>query len=96
MDSGERSRIEALSTFRKRRGTYRHGASVADGMVQLPFILPTDPEDAVIDPSSAIEKGVEAPTLKPGDIIAGQYEILGPIAHAVSYTHLTLPTNREV
>ena len=81
VDSGERSRIEALSTFRKRRGTHRSGASVADGMVQLPFIAPTNPEDAVIDPSSAIEKGVEAPTLKSGDIIAGQYEILGPIAH---------------
>ena len=81
VDSGERSRIEALSTFRKRRGTYRSGASVADGMVQLPFIPPTNPEDAVIDPSAAIEKGVEAPTLKAGDIIAGQYEILGPIAH---------------
>ena len=81
VDSGERSRIEALSMFRKRRGTHRSGASVADGMVQLPFIAPTNPEDAVIDPSSAIEKGVEAPTLKSGDIIAGQYEILGPIAH---------------
>ena len=63
VDSGERSRIEALSTFRKRRGTYRSGASVADGMVQLPFIPPTNPEDAVIEPSAAIEKGVEAPTL---------------------------------
>ncbi|MCZ9304944.1 protein kinase [Corynebacterium sp. c9Ua_112] len=81
VDSGERSRIEALSTFRKRRGTHRSGASVADGMVQLPFIAPTDPEDAVIDPTSAIEKGIAPPTLKAGDIIAGQYEILGPIAH---------------
>ena len=81
VDSGERSRIEALSTFRKRRGTHRSGASVADGMVQLPFIAPTDPEDAVIDPTSAIEKGTAPPTLKAGDIIAGQYEILGPIAH---------------
>ncbi|MGM1323502.1 tetratricopeptide repeat protein [Corynebacterium macclintockiae] len=81
VDSGERSRIEALSTFRRRRGTHRSGASVADGMVQLPFIAPTDPEDAVIDPTSAIEKGTAPPTLKAGDIIAGQYEILGPIAH---------------
>ncbi len=81
VDSGERSRIEALSTFRKRRGTHRSGASVADGMVQLPFIAPTDPEDAVIDPTAAIEKGTAPPTLKAGDIIAGQYEILGPIAH---------------
>lgn len=81
VDSGERSRIEALSTFRKRRGTHRSGASVADGMVQLPFIAPTNPEDAVIDPTAAIEKGTAPPTLKAGDIIAGQYEILGPIAH---------------
>jgi serine/threonine-protein kinase PknG len=79
--SSERSRQEALSTFRRRRGTSRRGAEVAGGMVRLPFIPPTDPEDAVIDPTPAVEAGTEAPTLVPGDIVAGQYEIRGPIAH---------------
>lgn len=81
MDSGERSRREALSTFRQRRGINRSGATVASGMVRLPFISPTDPRDAVIDPSEAIAKGIEPPSLHAGDIIAGQYEVLGPLAH---------------
>lgn len=81
LEPGERSRREALSEFRRLRGTRRRGAQVAGGMVQLPFIPPTDPEQAVIDPADDIAKGVKPPTLKKGDIIAGQYEILGPIAH---------------
>ena len=59
LEPGERSRREALSEFRRLRGTRRRGAQVAGGMVRLPFIPPTDPEKAVIDPTSAIEKGVE-------------------------------------
>ena len=81
VDSGERSRREALSTFRQRRGIHRHGAIVAGGMVHLPFVSPHDPNSAVIDPSEAIAKGVEPPSLSRGDIIADQYEVLGPIAH---------------
>ncbi|QNH95507.1 serine/threonine protein kinase [Corynebacterium anserum] len=81
IDSGERSRREALSTFRERRSINRKGALVAGGMVHLPFVRPTDPHQAVIDPREAISKGVKAPTLHEGDIIAGQYEVLGPIAH---------------
>lgn len=81
VDSGERSRREALSTFRQRRGANRQGAVVADGMVRLPFIRPTEPEQAITDPQKAIDNGVQPPTLKAGDMIAGQYEVLGPIAH---------------
>ena len=81
VDSGERSRREALSTFRELRGAAREGKNVADGMVHLPFITPPVPEEAIIDPSDAIAKGIDPPTLKAGDLIAGQYEILGPIAH---------------
>lgn len=81
MDSGERSRREALSTFRQRRGIHRHGATVAGGMVRLPFVTPTDPRSATIDPSEAVANGVTPPTLKAGDIVADQYEVLGPIAH---------------
>ena len=83
-DSGERSRREALSTFRRRRGTSRAGAEVAGGMVRLPFIPPTNPPDAVIDDEEvekAVAKGTERPVLQPGDIVAAQYEVLGPIAH---------------
>lgn len=81
IDSGERSRREALSTFRERRAVNRKGAVVAGGMVHLPFVKPNDPRHAVIDAREAIAKGVDAPTLHEGDIVAGQYEVLGPIAH---------------
>ncbi|RAV34197.1 serine/threonine protein kinase [Corynebacterium heidelbergense] len=81
VDSSELSRQRALSTFRQRRGTSRGGAVVAGGMVTLPFVHPTEPAEAIIDPAEEIAKGVEPPTLRKGDIIANQYEILGPVAH---------------
>ena len=80
-DAGERSRREALSTFRQRRGTSRAGADIAGGMVRLPFLPSTDPVTAVIDPADEIAKVMEAPTLNPGDIVAGQYEVIRTIAH---------------
>ncbi|MDU0479021.1 tetratricopeptide repeat protein [Staphylococcus chromogenes] len=76
-DVNSRSRREALTTFRKRRGTARVGRMVADGMVQLPFVPITDPLSALIEP----DPKVEPPQLKPGDIVASQYEVLGVIAH---------------
>lgn len=76
-DVNQKSRREALSTFRQRRGTTRAGRVVADGMVQLPFVALTNPQDAVIEP----DPRVKPPTLRPGDIVAGQYEVLGVIAH---------------
>lgn len=93
-DAGERSRREALSTFRQRRGTSRAGADVAGGMVRLPFIPPTDPATAVIDPADEIAKGTEPPTLTAGDIVAGQYEVIGPIAHGgMGWIYLALDHN---
>ncbi|RRO81524.1 serine/threonine protein kinase [Corynebacterium bovis] len=83
-DTGERSRREALTKFRRLRGTYREGATVAGGMVRLPFVTPTDPNDAVISPEETartVAEGTEPPTLSSGDIVAAQYEVLGPIAH---------------
>ena len=80
-DTSARARQEALSTFRERRGTQRGGRTVADGMVDLPFILPAQPEEALQDPAEAAKKGIPAPHLNPGDMVAGQYEILGVIAH---------------
>ncbi|MGO3362348.1 MAG: tetratricopeptide repeat protein [Corynebacterium sp.] len=84
IDSGECSRREALSTFRRRRGTSRAGAEVAGGMVRLPFIPPTNPQDAVLDDdavATVVDNGTESPVLHAGDIVAAQYEVLGPIAH---------------
>nr|WP_242516996.1 serine/threonine protein kinase [Corynebacterium mendelii] len=80
-DAGERSRREALTTFKSRRTGGREGRFIADGMVQLPFIQLSDPVAAVIDPQGAIDKGVSPPTLHKGDVIAGQYEVAGVIAH---------------
>ncbi len=81
-DTSARARRQALSTFRQRRGARRTGRTVADGMVRLPFVVPTRPEDTLKDPAKAVkEKGIPAPQLNPGDMVAGQYEILGVIAH---------------
>ncbi|AKE39992.1 serine/threonine protein kinase [Corynebacterium camporealensis] len=77
-DPSQRSRRQALDTFRERRSTRRTDRHVADGMVTLPFVVPVNPQDALIDPE---EKKAPAPQLQPGDMVAGQYEILGVIAH---------------
>ena len=80
--SSERSRRQAIDTFRERRGTQRTERPVADGMVRLPFITPADPTTALIDPKEKIKgKKVPPPQLEPGDMVAEQYEILGVIAH---------------
>ena len=81
-DSSQRSRRRALDTFRERRGTHRTERRVADGMVRLPFITPSEPTDALIDPhEESSGKKIPPPQLQPGDMVAGQYEILGVIAH---------------
>ena len=81
VDPSAESHRRALNTFRARRGRARQGRTVADGMVQLPFIPPTDPLDAVMSPEKIAATGKPTPTLTPGDLVAGQYEIAGPIAH---------------
>ena len=81
-DTSQRSRQQALDTFRERRGTRRATRVVADGMVELPWVEPTEPEEALIDPEPAVvRKGIAPPVLQPGDVVAGQYEIMGVIAH---------------
>lgn len=80
--TSERARRQALETFKERWGTKRTSRSVADGMVELPWIQPTVPKDAIKDPTNAVvNKGIPAPQLQPGDVVAGQYEIQGVIAH---------------
>ncbi len=76
-DPSERSRNEALSTFRARRSASRGNRAVAHGMVRLPFV--PIKEFGLIDPEA--EEGVEQPVLHKGDVVADQYEILGVIAH---------------
>ncbi|MEX3504631.1 tetratricopeptide repeat protein [Corynebacterium sp. LK2510] len=81
-DTSQRSRRRALDTFRELRGTKRAARVVADGMVELPWIPPTDPARALTNPKKAHEeKGIPLPQLNPGDIVANQYEITGVIAH---------------
>ncbi len=77
-DASERSRRAAIDTFRQRRAAKRTDREVADGMARLPFIVPRNPTAALIDPA---KEKVAPPQLSPGDIVAGQYEILGVIAH---------------
>ena len=49
--TSERARRQALTTFRQRRTAERTARSVADGMVQLPFVVPLDPHSSLIDPT---------------------------------------------
>ena len=78
-DPSQASRRRALDTFRQRRSTKRTDREVADGMATLPFVVPGNPRDALIDPKDAPRAA--PPQLKPGDMVAGQYEILGVLAH---------------
>ncbi|CAB0665102.1 serine/threonine protein kinase [Corynebacterium diphtheriae] len=80
MDVGQRSREEAISTFRSRRGANRTSRTVANGMVTLPFI-PVRPVSEVLKSEEYIASVGDEPALKPGDVLAGQYEVAGVIAH---------------
>lgn len=80
MDVGQRSREEAISTFRSRRGANRTSRTVANGMVTLPFI-PVRPVSEVLKSEEYIASVGDEPVLKPGDVLAGQYEVAGVIAH---------------
>ncbi len=80
--ASQSSRAKALDTFRQRRGHARTSREVADGMVRLPFIPPTDPHAALLDVEDKIAgTKTPPPQLSPGDLVGGQYEILGVIAH---------------
>ncbi|WJY68861.1 serine/threonine protein kinase [Corynebacterium auris] len=81
-NSSQRSRRLALDTFRELRGAKRATRTVADGMVELPWVAPGEPSEALVDPRAAhTNKGVPMPQLHPGDIVASQYEVMGVIAH---------------
>lgn len=80
-DPSERSRRQAISLFRERRRIKRDSRSVADGMVELPFITPKPEGELLIDPAAKLKPGIKPPQLEPGDIVAEQYEVLGVIAH---------------
>ena len=78
-DPSHASRRRAIDTFRQRRTTKRTDREVADGMATLPFVVPGNPQDALIDPEDSPR--IAPPQLKPGDMVAEQYEILGVLAH---------------
>lgn len=81
-DTSTRARRAALDIFRKRRRHRRQGRFVADGMVNLPYLVPKEPEDALIDAAKvAQDKHISPPQLAQGDVVAGQYEIMGVLAH---------------
>lgn len=80
-NTSERSRRKAISTFRQRRGTRRVGRTVADGMVHLPFVGLTNASVALKSEQEIKDSNAAPPQLKPGDIVAEQYEIMGVIAH---------------
>lgn len=82
----------AIDTFRQSRTSSRHGRWVAEGMVQLPFVQLTDPLSALITPDLSRRP---APQLKPGDVVAEQYEILGVIAYG-GMGWIYLATDRNV
>lgn len=77
VDSSTRARNDALTKFRERRGSHRTQRAVANGMVHLPFVEPTDPARALIEPGDKFDP----PMLRRGDVVAGQYEVLGVLAH---------------
>ncbi|PRQ10595.1 serine/threonine protein kinase [Corynebacterium sp. 13CS0277] len=94
-DPGAKSRQEALEKFRQRRGTQREDRLVADGMVELPFVPLDDPTASLIDPAEEVARGVAAPQLAPGDVVAGQYEVQGVLAHG-GMGWVYLATDRHV
>ncbi|WP_245803067.1 serine/threonine protein kinase [Corynebacterium phocae] len=79
--TSQTSRERALKAFRDLRGATRTDRNVADGMVSLPFVTPNNPHDALVDVSAESSLSTPRPQLGPGDIVGGQYEILGVIAH---------------
>ena len=80
-DPSRASHQRALEAFRKQRSSKHKDRAVAEGMVHLPYIPPKDPRDAVLSAEAIARTGKPTPTLRAGDIVAGQYEIVGPIAH---------------
>lgn len=90
-DPSQASRDRALSTFRERRAASRRGKAVADGMVSLPFIVPTDPRESVMDSDTIKETDAKAPSLHKGDMVAGQYEVVGALANGgVGWIYLAI------
>ena len=59
----------------------------AEGLVDLPYIIPVDPTSAMLAPEdieaecAASNGKLPRPELRPGDIVADQYEVQGCLAH---------------
>lgn len=93
-DPSVASHRKALEDFRRKRSNSHRGRTIADGMVHLPYIPPGDPRDAVLDEEAIKATNKPTPTLHEGDIVAGQYEIVGPIAHGgLGWIYLAIDHN---
>lgn len=93
-DPSMASHRKALEDFRRKRSTAHRGRTVADGMVHLPYITTQDPRDAVMSDEKIRATNKPAPSLKAGDIVADQYEIVGPIAHGgLGWIYLAIDHN---
>ena len=68
------------------------------GYIKMPLGMDVglSPEDFVLDGDTVppLQQGAEPPNFRPMFIVAKRLD--GSRCHSVSYTHLTLPTNREV
>ncbi len=59
----------------------------AEGLVDLPYIIPVDPTSAMLAPEeieaecAASNGRLPRPELAPGDVVADQYEVRGALAH---------------
>ena len=90
-DPSERSRNEAISTFRQRRTASRQQRAVAHGMVHLPFVPILAEDVALREPDTSAHT---PPVLQPGDVVAGQYEVMGVIAHGgMGWIYLAIDRN---
>ncbi|MDO5029823.1 MAG: tetratricopeptide repeat protein [Corynebacterium sp.] len=93
-DPSMASHRKALEAFRRKRTNAHRGRTVADGMVNLPYITQNDPRDAVMSEEKIRATNKPAPSLKPGDIVADQYQIVGPIAHGgLGWIYLAIDHN---
>lgn len=93
-DPSAESHRRALKTFRQKRVDARRGRFIADGMVHLPYITPHEPQSHVMSEETVKATGKPMPTLKAGDIVAGQYEIAGPLAHGgLGWIYLAIDHN---
>ncbi|HMT51406.1 MAG TPA: protein kinase, partial [Dietzia sp.] len=89
--TGERATGDRSTTapFRLRHPTKPEDrpSPASEGLVDLPYIIPVDPNSAMLSPEeieaecAASDGRLPRPELQPGDVVADQYEVRGALAH---------------